>query len=79
MPTVIVHIQGEEAVLGELDEIPNLNDNLIILKHPRKKDGKDLAYLDPNVNVVIWPMNKINFIEVLPAGEDDEIISFVRE
>lgn len=79
MPTVIVHISNEDPVMGDLDQLPELTDTLIILKNPRRKDGKDLSYLDANVNMVLWPISRINFIEVLPGTEEEEIITFVRE
>ena len=79
MPTVIIHIQNEEAFLGELDEIPAPTDSLLIIKNPRRKDGKDLANLDPNVTTVVWPVQRINYLEILPSGEDGDIISFLRE
>jgi hypothetical protein len=79
MPTVLVHIQSDDPVLGEMDELPNPTDSLVIVKNPRRKDGKDLYYLDANVTTVMWPVIRINFIEVIPTGEDEEIIGFVRE
>ncbi len=79
MPSVIVHIQNEEAVLGEIDELPAGSDNVIILNHPRRRDGKDLSYLDASVTMVIWPVSRINYIEVMPGEQEEEIITFVRE
>lgn len=79
MPTVIVHILNEDPVMGEMDAMPTLNDTLVIIKNPRKRDGKDLAYLEANVTTVIWPLTRLNFIEVIPSGEEEEIITFVRE
>jgi hypothetical protein len=79
MPTVLVHIQSDDPVLGEMDELPNPTDSLVIVKNPRRKDGKDLYYLDANVTTVMWPVIRINFIEVIPGGEEEEIIGFVRE
>lgn len=79
MPSVIIHIQNEDPVLGEVDELPSPEDSLIIVKNPRKRDGKDLIYLDPNVTTVIWPVARINFIEVVPSEAEEEIITFVRE
>ncbi len=79
MPTVIIHVQNEDPVVGEMDALPGSNDLLIIVKNPRRRDGKDLHYIDASVQTVIWPTSKINFIEVLPAGEDEEIISQVRD
>jgi len=79
MPSIIIHIQNEDAILGEVDELPAPSDQLILVKNPRKRDGKDVHYIDARVNTVIWPISRINFIEVLPGDEEDQIISFVRE
>lgn len=79
MPNVLVHLQNEDPVLGEMDALPSLSDTMIIIKHPRRRDGKDLHYLEANVSTVIWPVSRVNFIEVIPSGEEEEIISFVRE
>ncbi len=79
MPSILIHIQNEDPVLGEVDELPGPSDVLITVKNPRKRDGKDLAYIDPAVTTVIWPFNRINFIEVLPSEEEEDIITFVRE
>jgi len=52
---------------------------MIVVKNPRRLDGKDIHYLAENVLTVYWPLDRINFIEVLSAGEEEEIIGFVRE
>ncbi|MCX8024961.1 MAG: hypothetical protein N3A60_07140 [Thermanaerothrix sp.] len=79
MPSVIIHLNNEDPVLGEVDSLPSPTDYLIIVKNPRKRDGKDLHYIEANVTTVIWPVSRINFIEVLPAAEEEEVISFIRE
>ncbi|MCC6146560.1 MAG: hypothetical protein IT308_03225 [Anaerolineaceae bacterium] len=79
MPSVLIHIQNEDPVLGEVDELPGASDTIITVKNPRKRDGKDLAYLDPSVTTVIWPFSRINFIEVMLGEEEEDIITFVRE
>ncbi|TFH37895.1 MAG: hypothetical protein E4G99_01150 [Anaerolineales bacterium] len=77
--TVLIHVAGEEAVLGEVDELPSTQDNLITINNPRRRDEKDLAYLHETVTTVIWPMWRINFIEIMPTREDEDLIGFVRE
>lgn len=77
--TVILHISGEGSVAGELEELPNPTDNFIVVMNPRQRDGKDLHYIDSNVVKVIWPINKINFIEILENAGEEKIIGFVRE
>ena len=79
MPLVLVHVKNEESILGEVDEMPNPIDTLIIIKNPRRRDGKDVQYLDISVTTVIYPYERINFIELLPGAEEEEIVSFVRE
>lgn len=79
MPMVLLHIQNEDSVLGEMDALPSPGDMVVVVKNPRRKDGKDLPYIDPSVTTVIWPVARLNFIEVMPSGKEEEIISFVRE
>jgi hypothetical protein len=77
--TVLLHISGEEAVVGELTELPNPTDTTITINNPRRRDDKELPYLVETVVSVIWPLHRINFIEILPTREEEEIIGFVRE
>ena len=76
---VILHISGEEPIVAEIEEMPTPSDNLLIVNNPRKRDGKDLTYLASDVTIVIWPWDKINFLEVMPTEAEEEIIGFVRE
>lgn len=77
--TVLVHLQGEDAIVGEVEEMPTPNDRSITVNNPRKRDGKDLPYVQGNVVTVIWPMHRINFIEIMPTSEEEKLIGFVRE
>lgn len=77
--SLILHLQNEDAVLGEVEELPKPTDNLVVVTNPRRLDGKDLFYLRENVVTVIWPMHRVTFIEVNPSKEEEEIIGFVRE
>jgi hypothetical protein len=79
MITVYIHINNEDPIMGEIEDVPSPSDQFILVKHPRKKDGKDVHYLEQNVTQVIWPMHRITFIELFQDKEEDEIISFVRE
>lgn len=79
MPTLLVHILNDDPVMGEVDDLPNPTDQLLMIKNPRRKDGKDLPYVEANVTTLIWPLARVTFIEVIPSGEEEEIITFVRE
>jgi hypothetical protein len=76
---IILHLQGEEPILGEVDELPDPAALMVKVHNPRRIDGKDLTYISENVITVYWPAFRINFIEILPTREEEEIIGFVRE
>ena len=77
--SIILHIAGEASIAGEIEDLPKPTDNIIVVMHPRQKDGKDLHYIDSSVNKVIWPLVKVSFIEILENAEEEKIIGFVRE
>ena len=77
--TVILHILNSDPVVGEIDDLPNPSDSIIILSNPRMRDGKDVPYLAENAETVLWPVDTLNFVEVLAGKEEEEIIGFVRE
>ncbi len=76
---VIIHISGEQAIIGEVEELPKPTDTLLTVTNPRLRDGKDIHYIEPNAIKVIWPIDKITLIEILASEEEDKIIGFVRE
>ncbi len=77
--TLLFHIPNEEPIAGEVDELPSPQDTLIVIKNPRRRDGKDIHYLDPEVNSIIIPLSRVTVIEILPGAEEEEIIGFVRD
>ncbi len=77
--TVLLHIPGDLPVLGELDELPKPTDTNVVVSNPRQRDGKDLHYLEANVVKVIFPLDRVNLIEVLESQEEEKLIGFVRE
>lgn len=77
--TVVLHVTGADAVVGEVDDLPTKSDRLVIIQNPRRLDGKDLTYLAENVVTVYFPIERLNFIEILPGEEEEELIGFVRE
>jgi hypothetical protein len=62
-----------------MESMPSTLDVTITVKNPRRRDGKDLPYLDPSVTTVVWPMSRVNFIEVMPGRDEEDIITQVRE
>jgi hypothetical protein len=77
--TLLLHIANEEPALVEVDKIPAPTDNVLIGSNPRRRDGKDLPNITANVTTVIWPLNRMTFIEVMPSSEEEKVLGFVRE
>ncbi|MGH2581956.1 MAG: hypothetical protein ACRDFQ_03565 [Anaerolineales bacterium] len=77
--TLLIHLLNEDPMVGEVEELPAPGDVSIQVQNPRKRDGKDLSYIQNDVTTVFLPWTRISFIEVLPSGAEDEIIGFVRE
>ena len=76
---VILHFQNADPIVGEIDELPDSKDTLIKVTNPRQRDGKDLHYLQNNVVTVLWTIEQITFIEILPSQAEEKIVGFVRE
>lgn len=77
--TLILHIQNSDPVVGEVEELPSPSDSMVVINNPRMRDGTDVHYLAENITTVYWPVDRLNFIEVMTGREDEEIIGFVRE
>lgn len=77
---VIVHIHNEDPFVAEIDELPDPQDNFIVLRNPRKRDGKQLTYINDGATAFIYPWNRISFIEIMDgSGAQEQIVGFFRE
>jgi len=74
-----VHIAGDDPVVLDVDELPNQTDTCVIGTNPQRRDQKEVAYIMREVNQVIFPMWRINFIQVLPSDQGEGFETFVKE
>jgi hypothetical protein len=77
--TVLVHILNEDAVVGEVERIPEPTDQVLIVSNLRLRDGRSVSYLLPETDTVVYPWTRIHCVEILPSEEEEEVISFIRE
>jgi len=77
--TLILHIVNEDPIVGEVDDLPGTTDTLIQVNNPRRRDGKDIHYLDSSVVSILMPVSRTTFIEIVPSEIEEEIISFVKD
>jgi hypothetical protein len=61
----IVHILGEDAIYGELDQMPSPTDQFVFLRNIKQKDGKPLAYIMDGAQAFLYAWHKITFIEIM--------------
>jgi hypothetical protein len=77
--TVIIHIVGEDPVVAELEREPQPSDNYLHVVNLRKRDGKDVHYVSPGVQSVIFPWSRITFLELMVDEEErGKVIDFFR-
>jgi hypothetical protein len=74
-----VHVQGDDPVVLDVEDLPQPGDQLVMGVNPQRRDGKPITYLNDDVNQVIFPVWRINFIQILPSEGDEEIPTFVLE
>ena len=74
-----LHIAGDDPVVVDVEELPGASDTMIIGSNPQRRDQKEVAYILREVNQVIFPIHRINFIQVLPSEQVEDIPTFVRE
>lgn len=61
----IIHIIGEDAIMADLDEIPDPTHTYLLVRNLRKKDGKELGYLADGATAFLYSWNRITFIELM--------------
>ena len=75
MQTLLLHLSGEEPIMAEVEALPQVTDTVLFCINPRRRDGKELHYVLAEVQTIIVPLQRVNFIEILPSGAEEEIIS----
>ncbi len=77
--TLLVHINNEDPVLGDVDELPHPTDNFLLVSNVRRRDSKDVHFMDPSAVSLLFPWHRVVFVEIMASEEEGEVIGFVRE
>lgn len=72
MMTLLVHLANSEPIKIEVDALPTTNDTVLVGKNPRDHVDRELHWLEEGVRMIIVPWWRINYIQVLPAAEEQE-------
>ncbi len=77
---VILHIMGEDPIVGDMEQEPQPSDQFVKVSNLRKRDGKDVTNLADGVEYVLYPWHRITFLELMPDEEQrDSILDFFRQ
>jgi len=77
--TILIHVLNEDAIVGEIDELPDQNAPFLKVSSPRLRDGRDVSYFLPDTNIVLLPWNRIHSIEIMPTEGEEKLVTFIRE
>lgn len=71
MISLLLHISNSEPIKVDVDDMPQPQDVMIIGKNPRERSDKELTLFDEGVTTVLFPLWRINYIQVLPSPDDE--------
>ena len=77
--TVMIHLLNEDAVVAEIERMPEPGDQVLIVSNLRLRDGRDVSYVLPETNTVVYPWARVHCLEILPSDKEEKIVGFVRE
>jgi hypothetical protein len=59
--------------------MPEPTDQVLAVSNPRYRDGRNVTYLQPDIDMVIYPWAHLHCVEVMYSDVDEEVVSFIRE
>lgn len=71
MLSLLLHVANSEPIKVDVEEMPDPRDVFIVGKNPRERNDKELEIYDEGVTTVIYPLWRINYIQVLPSADDE--------
>jgi hypothetical protein len=77
--TVLIHILNEESVVGEVERLPEPSDQVVVVHNVRYRDGREVSYVLPETDTVVYPWDRIHCMEILPSETEEEVVTFIRE
>jgi hypothetical protein len=76
---IIIHLLNEDPVVADAEALPDPTHQTVLVKNPRRRDGRALHYVTEGATAFIFPWSRISFIEVMGEEETQEVVEFFRE
>ena len=78
--TVLLHLQGQDPIMAEMEDLPDPQSSYVLCSNPRARDGKNLVFIEPDCTRFMFPWHRIHFIEAYPSEEDQaKVETFFRD
>lgn len=61
---VVLHLKGEQPLLGDLDAVPTATDTQIICTNLRLMNGSRPIFVDDSASTFVFPVDAVRFIEI---------------
>lgn len=68
--SVIIHLSNEDPVLADMEEMPSPTATTITFTNPRTRDGKNIKWVTAGATMFIFPLWRVNFIELVTSEEE---------
>lgn len=76
----LVHIMNDDPIMCELERVPDPTDAYIVIRNPRRRDGKAMELLADGATSFLYPWSRITFIELFEEeGQRESIVGLFRE
>ncbi|MEZ4522889.1 MAG: hypothetical protein R3A46_14810 [Thermomicrobiales bacterium] len=76
----LLHFANEDAVLCELDEMPDPTHTFIRVRNASRKDGKSMELLDDRTTSIAYPWSRITYVEFFnEEAAREAVMGFFRE
>jgi|SwirhisoilCB2_FD_contig_91_2051501_length_1215_multi_10_in_0_out_0_3 hypothetical protein len=77
---VILHVHNEDPIVAEVDDLPDPSHNYLLIRNPRKRDGKVLNHVTDGATAFIYPWTRITFVEIMDeTQQSNSVVPFFRE
>lgn len=68
--TVIIHFVGDDAIVADMDQLPDAANQYVVVRNPRRKDGKAIGNIEASAKAILYPWGRITFIELMSEAEE---------
>ncbi len=66
---VVVHMQGDQPFIADLEALPTPSDAALVCTNIRLAGGKKPTFIDHSESTFLFPLLHVRFVEIPPTAE----------